>query len=111
MKHILITTIVAVAFGGVCEEFNIKLTNKGTKDWQEIEIKAGNGQVFEVKKLKGRATETLRFKSKAEDGGQVSGELDRLVHKVEFGYFTPNLSNRHEIIFDDNGTITIVEVP
>ena len=109
MKHLLITTIVAVVLVG-CAKNNIKLTNKGTKDWQEIEIKAG-GQVFEVKQLKGRATETLRFKSKAEDGGQVSGELDRLVHKVEFGYFTPNLSNRHEIIFDDNGTITIVEVP
>ena len=41
----------------------------------------------------------------------MSGNLDDLVHKVEFGYFTPNLSNQHEIIFDDNGTITIVEVP
>jgi hypothetical protein len=37
--------------------------------------------------------------------------LDGQVHNAEFGYFTPNLSNRHEIIFDDNGTITIVEVP
>ena len=42
---------------------------------------------------------------------QVSGKLDDLAHKVEFGYFTPNLSTRHEIIFDDNGMITIVEVP
>ncbi|MFL3666106.1 MAG: hypothetical protein ACJ06V_05945 [Verrucomicrobiota bacterium] len=109
MNHILITTIVAALLVG-CAKNDIKLTNKSAKDWQEIEIKAG-GQVFEVKKLKGRATETLRFKSKAEDGGQVSGELDRLVHKIEFGYFTPNLSNRHEIIFDDNGTITIVAVP
>lgn len=109
MNHILITTIVAALLVG-CAKNDIKLTNKGAKDWQEIEIKAG-GQLFEVKKLKGRATETLRFKSKAEAGGQVSGELDRLVHKVEFGYFTPSLSNRHEIIFDDNGTITIVEVP
>jgi hypothetical protein len=53
----------------------------------------------------------LRFKSKAEDGGQVNGMLDGQVHNAEFGYFTRNLSNRHEIIFDDNGTITIVEVP
>ena len=109
MKHILITTIVAALLVG-CAKNDIKLTNKGVKDWQEIEIKAG-GVVFEVKKLKGRATETLRFKSKAEDGGQVSGNLNDLAHKVEFGYFTPNLSNRHEIIFDDNGTITVVEVP
>jgi hypothetical protein len=109
MKHILITTFVAVVLVG-CAKNNIKLTNKGAKDWQEIEIKAG-GQFFEVNKLKGGATETLRFKSKAEDGGQVSGKLDGLAHNAEFGYFTPNLSNRHEIIFDDNGTITVVEVP
>ena len=109
MKHILITTIVAVVLVG-CAKNDIKLTNKGAKDWQEIEIKAG-GQLFEVNKLKGGATETLRFKSKTEDGGQVNGKLDDLAHKVEFGYFTPNLSTRHEIIFDDNGTITIVEVP
>jgi hypothetical protein len=109
MKHILITTIVAALLVG-CAKNNIKLTNKGAKDWQEIEIKAG-GQLFEVNKLKGGATETLRFKSKAEDGGQVSGKLDGLAHNAEFGYFTPNLSNRHEIIFDDSGTITVVEVP
>ena len=109
MKHFLHTTIAVLLLMG-CAKNNIKLINKGAKDWQEIEIKAG-GQVFEVKKLKGGATDTLRFTSEAEDGGQVSGELDRLVHKVEFGYFTPNLSTRHEIIFDDNGTITTIEVP
>ena len=109
MKHLLLTTISAVVLVG-CAKNNIKLTNKGAKDWQEIEIKAG-GQVFEVKKLKGGATDTLRFTSEAEDGGQVSGKLDGLAHNVEFGYFTPNLSTRHEIIFDDNGTITTVEVP
>ena len=47
MKHLLITTIVAVVLVG-CAKNNIKLTNKGAKDWQEIEIKAG-GQLFEVK--------------------------------------------------------------
>ena len=109
MKHILITTIVAVVLVG-CAKNDIKLTNKGVKDWQEIEIKAG-GQFFEVNKLKGGTTETLRFKSRAEDGGQVTGMLDGLAHNAEFGYFTPNLSNRNEIIFDDNGTITVVEVP
>ena len=109
MKHLLLTTIAVLLLVG-CAKNNIKLTNKGAKDWQEIEIKAG-GQVFEVKKLKGGATDTLRFTSEAEDGGQVSGKLDGLVHNVEFGYFTSNLSTRHEIIFDDNGTITIVEVP
>ena len=109
MKHLLLTTIAVLLLMG-CAKNNIKLINKGAKDWQEIEIKAG-GQVFEVKKLKGGATDTLRFKSQAEDGGQVSGKLDGLAHNVEFGYFTPNLSTRHEIIFDDNGTITTVEVP
>ena len=64
-----------------------------------------------MNKLKDKATETLRFKSRAEDGGQVSGKLNGLAHNAEFGYFTPNLSNRHEIIFDDNGTITVVEAP
>ena len=109
MKHILITAIVAALLVG-CAKNDIKLINKGAKDWQEIEIKAG-GQVFEMKKLKGGATDTLRFTSEAEDGGQVSGKLDGLAQNVEFSYFTPNLSTRHEIIFDDNGTITTVEVP
>ena len=109
MKHLLLSTIAVLLLVG-CAKNNIKLINKGAKDWQEIEIKAG-GQVFEVKKLKGGATDTLRFTSEAEDGGQVSGKLDGLTHNVEFGYFTPNLSTRHKIIFDDNGTITTVEVP
>ena len=109
MKHLLLTTIAVLLLVG-CAKNNIKLINKGAKDWQEIEIKAG-GQVFEVKKLKGGATDTLRFSSEAEDGGQVSGKLDGMALNVEFGYFTPNLSTRHEIIFDDNGTITTVEVP
>ena len=109
MKHFLQTTIAVLLLMG-CAKNNIKLINKGAKDWQDIEIKAG-GQVFEVKKLKGGATDTLRFTSEAEDGGQVSGKLDGLAHNVEFGYFTPNLSTRHEIIFDDNCTITTVEVP
>jgi len=109
MKHLLLTTIAVLLLVG-CAKNNIKLINKGAKDWQEIEIKAG-GKVFEVKKLKGGATDTLRFTSEAEDGGQVSGKLDGLAHNVEFGYFTPNLSIRHEIIFDDNGTITTIEVP
>ena len=109
MKHLLLTTIAAVVLVG-CAKNDIKLTNKGAKNWQEIEIKAA-GQVFEVIQLKAGATETLRFKPKAEDGGQVSGKLDGLAHNVEFGYFTPNLSTRHKIILDDNGTITIVEVP
>ena len=109
MKHLLLTTIAVLLLVG-CARNNIKLINKGAKDWQEIEIKAG-GQVFEVKKLKGGATDNLRFTSEAEDGGQVSGKLDGMAHNVEFGYFTPNLSTRHEIIFDDSGTITTVEVP
>jgi len=53
MKHILITTIVAALLVG-CAKNDIKLTNKGAKDWQEIEIKAG-GQLFEVKKNKRRS--------------------------------------------------------
>ena len=109
MKHLLLTTIAVLLLVG-CARNNIKLINKGAKDWQEIEIKAG-GQVFEVKKLKGGATDTLRFTSEAEDGGQVSGKLDGMAHNVEFGYFTPNLSTRHEIIFDDSGTITTIELP
>ncbi len=109
MKHILITTIAAVVLVG-CAKNDINLTNKGVKEWQQIKIKAG-GQVFEIKELKGGATETLRFESKAEDGGRISGELDGQVHKAKFGYFTPNMGSQFEIILDDNGTITIVEGP
>jgi len=109
MRYILITSIAAVVLMG-CAKNDIKLVNNGTNEWQQIHINGG-GQVFQIKKLKGKATETIRFKSKAEDGGQVSGMLGGQVHKTKFGYFTPNLSTRHDIIFDDNGTITIVVVP
>ena len=54
MKHILITTIVAVVLVG-CAKNNIKLTNKGAKDWQEIAIKAGGGG-FRGKTIKGKSS-------------------------------------------------------
>ena len=105
MKQLLIIVTAAMVFSG-CAKNDIEVANKGTMEWQQIEIKAG-GHVFEIRQLKVGATESFRFKSKAEDGGQVSGNLNGQVHKAEFGYFTPNLSTRHQIIFDDNGTITI----
>ena len=105
MKQLLIIVTAAMVFSG-CAKNDIEVANKGTMEWQQIEIKAG-GHVFEIRQLRVGATEAFRFKSKAEDGGQVTGKLNGRVHNAEFGYFTPNLSTRHQIIFDDNGTITI----
>ena len=92
-----------------CDQNEIKLTNQGVVHWQEIEIKAG-GQVFEIEELQAGTVQTLRFQSRAEDGGQVTGQLAGEEHQAEFGYFTPNLSTQHEIVFTDNGTITIDDV-
>ena len=66
MKQLLITIAVALLMVG-CAKNDITLFNKGKKDWQDIEVKAG-GKVFEIEKLKGGASHTLFFKSKKGDG-------------------------------------------
>ena len=108
VKQLLLILSFAVTLAG-CDRNEIKLANKGSRHWQAIQIKAG-GHAFEIKELKGGAVETLRFQSRAEDGGQVTGQLAGEEHQAEFGYFTPNLSTQHEIVFMDNGTITIDDV-
>ena len=103
MKQLLITIAALLMVG--CAKNDITLFNKGKKDWQDIEVRAG-GKVFEIKELKGGANHTLFFKSKAEDGGKVTAKLDGNVHQAEFGYFTPNMSTSAIISLEDNGTIT-----
>ena len=103
MKQLLITIAALLMVG--CAKNDITLFNKGKKDWQAIEVRAG-GKVFEIKELKGGASHTLFFKSKAEDGGKVTAKLDGNVHQAKFGYFTPNMSTSTIISFEDNGTIT-----
>jgi hypothetical protein len=93
-----------------CAKNDITLFNKGKKDWQAVEVRAG-GKVFEIKELKGGASHTLLFKGKKEDGGKVSAKLDGKVHQAEFGYFTPNMPTSAMIYFEDNGTISTEVVP
>jgi hypothetical protein len=98
-------TIIAALLMVGCAKNDVTLFNKGKKDWQEIEVRAG-GKVFEIKELKGGANHTWFFKSNAEDGGKVTAKLDGNVHQAEFGYFTPNMSTSAIISLEDNGTIT-----
>ena len=98
-------TIIAALLMVGCAKNDVTLFNKGKKDWQAIEVRAG-GKVFEIKELKGGANHILFFKSKAEDGGKVTAKLDGNVHQAEFGYFTPNMSTSAIISLEDNGTIT-----
>ncbi len=82
--------IVALLMVG-CAKNDITLLNKGKKDWEDIEVRAG-GKVFEIEKLKPGVNRTLFFKSKTEGGGKVTAKLDGKVNQAEFGYFTPNMS-------------------
>ena len=105
VKQLLLILSFVVILAG-CDQNEIKLTNQGTERWEEIQVKAG-GRVFEIKELQGGTVQTLRFQSRAEDGGQVTGQLAGEEHQAEFGYFTPNLSTQHDIVFSDDGTITV----
>ena len=51
----------------------------------------------------------METKSKAEDGGFVNGKLDGQNYAIEFGYFSPNLSTKFEVVFNDDGKITVVQ--
>ena len=46
MKQLIITTIAALLIVG-CAKNDITLLNKGKKDWEDIEVRAG-GKVFEI---------------------------------------------------------------
>ena len=54
---------------------------------------------------------SFRFKSKKEDGGLITGNLNGKAIKSAFGYFTPNLGNNMEIVLDDQGGIEIKNLP
>ena len=109
MKQLLLILSIAATLAG-CDRNDIKITNQGAKTWQQIEIKAG-GRDFTIKQLEGGATESIRFTSQAEGGGEISGTLDGENYKAEFGYFTPNLSTEEEVILADDGTIEILGGP
>jgi len=104
MKQLLVTIAAALLVVG-CARNDITLFNKGTKDWEDIEVSAG-GKVFEIEKLKGGASHALLFKGKKEGGGKVTAKMDGKMHQAEFGYFTPNMLTSATIYFEDNGTIT-----
>ncbi len=105
--------LVIVAFLALlpgCEHNDIKITNQGAKTWKQIEISAG-GRDFTIKQLDGGATESIRFQSQVEGGGEISGTLEGENYRAEFGYFTPNLSTEEEITLADDGAIEILGRP
>ena len=105
---LLILSIAGILVG--CDRNDITITNQGAKTWNQIVIRAG-GRDFAIKQLEGGATESFRFQSQAEGGGEISGTLDGDHYKAEFGYFTPNLSTEEEITLADDGTIKILDRP
>ena len=104
MKHILIT-FVAVLLAG-CAKNNVTILNSGTNEWQQIQLNGG-GQQFKIDGLKGGDSKGFSFKSKKEDGGVITGNLDGKEIKSEIGYFTPNIVNNIKIILNDQGGIDI----
>ena len=109
MKRLLATSALLLLLAG-CHRNDVTITNQGTKTWNLIEISAG-GRNFTIKQLGSRTTETIRFRSQAEGGGEISGTLDGVHYKAEFGYFTPNLSTEEKITLADDGTIKILDRP
>ncbi len=109
MKRLLVIAALLALFPG-CDRNDIKITNQGAKTWKQIKISAG-GRDFTIKQLDGGATESIRFQSQVEGGGEISGTLDGENYRAEFGYFTPNLSTEEEIILADDGTIEILGRP
>ena len=101
---ILLSTFLMVG----CAKNEISIYNLGSKEWHNINVSAG-GRSFKVEKLNEGASHTLRFNSKSEGGGEINAELDGTVHKREFGYFTPNLTDNYEIMLKDDGSIWINE--
>ena len=99
-------TLTVVLVG--CAKNDIKLTNQGNKNWQQLEISAG-GRVFKIEQLGGGVTESIRFTSRAEDGGKITGTLEGKRYEAKFGYFTPNLPTQEHIILADDGTIEVVD--
>jgi hypothetical protein len=109
MKHLLITTIAAVVLVG-CAKNDIKLVNSGTNEWQQIQINGGEQQ-FKIDRLNRGESKEFRFKSKKEDGGLITGNLNGKAIKSTIGYFTPNLGNNMEIVLDDQGGIEVKNLP
>ena len=111
MKQLLAMVTLTVVLVG-CAKNDIKLTNQGTnqgtKNWQQLEISAG-GRVFKIEQLGGGVTESIRFTSRAEDSGKITGTLEGKHYEAKFGYFTPNLPTQEHIILADDATIEVVD--
>ena len=107
MKHLLLTTIAAVMLVG-CSTNEITVANSGTNVWQKVEVSAG-GHRFDIGKLEAGKFKTIRFRSKQERGGLITGEINDEKLEYEFGYYTPNLSSE-EVIFLNNSNINNIEI-
>ena len=107
MKQQLLITIAAVVLVG-CSTNEITVANSGNNVWQEVEVSAG-GNRFAIGKLKAGEFKTIRFRSKQECGGLITGEINGEKLEYEFGYYTPNLSSE-EAIFLNNSHINDIEI-
>ena len=104
---LLLTTIAAVLMVG-CSTNEITVANSGTNVWQKVEVSAG-GHRFAIGKLEAGESKTIRFRSKQECGGLITGEINGEKLEYEFGYYTPNLSSA-EAIFINNSHINDIEI-
>ena len=106
MKYLL-TTIAAVVLVG-CSTNEITVANSGTNVWQKVGVSAG-GHRFDIGKLEAGKFKTIRFRSKQECGGLITGEINGEKLEYKFGYYTPNLSSA-EAIFINNAHINDIEI-
>ena len=65
-----------------CSTNEITVANSGTNVWQKVEVSAG-GNRFDIGKLEAGEFKTIRFRSKHERGGLITGEInDEILEEV-----------------------------
>ena len=94
-----------------CSTNEITVANSGTNVWHKVQV-SGGGNRFTIGKLEADEFKTIRFRSKQECGGLITGEINGEKLEYEFGYYTPNLSSEEAIFLNNshNNDIEIVNM-
>ena len=94
-----------------CSTNEITVANSGTNVWHKVQV-SGGGNRFTIGKLEADEFKTIRFRSKQECGGLITGVINGENIEYEFGYYTPNLSSEEAIFLNNshNNDIEIVNM-
>ena len=84
----------------------IQFQNVGSASWNKIELEAGE-RYFKIDHFDSGESKKFTFHSRSEGGGIITGYIGQNISKSKFGYFTPNLSEKVNVILNDDGSIVI----